>query len=130
MSEHKHTPGPWWYNGKSRAVYAGNMSVANCTGNVLVANCGGTAVGAPAEDTDGNCRLIAASPALLSIAESVATIIEQTYAHDEDGNRVDGDSPLSAADVVDALLDLESVVDAAIAGVQPPDDDIPPDTNP
>ncbi len=57
----KHTPGPWNYNGKSRAVYAGNVSVANC---------GRTAAGAPAEDADGNCWLIAAAPDLLEALQA------------------------------------------------------------
>jgi hypothetical protein len=62
MSQSKRTPGPWWYNGRSRAVYAGNVSVANCSRN---------AVGAPVGQLDGNCRLIAAAPALLDACKEL-----------------------------------------------------------
>ena len=69
----KHTPGPWNYNGKSRAVYAGNVSVANC---------GRTAAGAPAEDADGNCWLIAAAPDLLKACKRVLRAIEWSFPRD------------------------------------------------
>ena len=46
----------------------------------------------------------------LKLLQKVADIIESTYDHDEDGRRTNGDSPVSGADVVDALLGLETEI--------------------
>jgi hypothetical protein len=44
----------------------------------------------------------------------VMNIIEQTYPHDEDGNREEGDSPISGADVVEQLISLEEEIKEAL----------------
>ena len=43
----------------------------------------------------------------------VMNIIEDTYPHD-DGKRIDGDSPVSGADVVEMLVELEDDITQAI----------------
>ena len=40
----------------------------------------------------------------------VSNIIEATYPHDKEGNRLEGDSPISGSDVVDMLGELEEDV--------------------
>jgi hypothetical protein len=46
--------------------------------------------------------------------ERVAEIIELTYPHDADGRRVEGDSPVSGADVVERLAALEVPIREAL----------------
>jgi hypothetical protein len=46
--------------------------------------------------------------------EQVADIIESTYPHDANGRRVEGDSPVSGADVVDRLAALEVPIREAL----------------
>ena len=48
--------------------------------------------------------------------ERVAELIEATYAHDEDGLRID-DEPgtASGADIVEMLCDIEPIVKSALA---------------
>lgn len=50
----------------------------------------------------------------LGALQLVAERIEETYLHDDDGNRIDGDAPISGADFVDRMLHIESVIAAAI----------------
>lgn len=59
-----HTPGPWVNVAKSRAVYADINGIMCC-----VANCTPINVGTPPEHQGGNCRLIAAAPALLALLQ-------------------------------------------------------------
>lgn len=51
-----------------------------------------------------------------ALIEKVMAIVESTYAHDEEtGRRIDmGSSPVSGADVVDALLELEDQLKASV----------------
>lgn len=44
----------------------------------------------------------------------LADLIESTYEHDDNGNRTNGDNPLSGADVCEELCGLESVVFGAL----------------
>ena len=89
----KHTPGPWTYNGKSRAVYAGRVSVANCTRN---------AVG---ESTDANCRLIAAAPELLAAMEAIVFQVVQ-------GKVLERDACIAAARAAIAKATTEAAAPA------------------
>lgn len=84
----KHTPGPWTYNGKARAVYAGPLSVANCTRN---------AVGITDTDqSDANCRLIAAAPDLLAALRSTQELLDTV------ANWLSGDEGYFDPDELDA----------------------------
>ena len=53
--------------------------------------------------------------ALLLMCRAVFEIIESTYPHDDDGNREEGDSPVSGADVVQELCCIEESLAEAIA---------------
>ncbi|MBA4019166.1 MAG: hypothetical protein C0483_18525 [Pirellula sp.] len=48
----------------------------------------------------------------------VMAVIEATYAHDENGDREEGDNPTSAADTVEQLCNIEGAVQEAIAAYQ------------
>lgn len=77
---------------------------------------GGEVPAGECPDCGALCYLVkpTATPALLDVAKRVLGIIEATYAHDDEGNREEGDSPISGADVVDRLLELEDELVAAI----------------
>ena len=61
-------------------------------------------------------KLLEQRDQLLAALRSVATIIERTYAHDDQGERIENaDSPASAADVVEELCGVEGEVFDAIA---------------
>ncbi len=84
-SADRHTPGPWTYNGKSRAIYAWGAvgtSVANCTED---------AVGV---SSDANCRLIAAAPDLLYALTALTARVQMANA--------EGD-PIASALIPDCL---------------------------
>lgn len=49
---------------------------------------------------------------------AIEAAIEATYRHDAEGNRVDGDSPISGADFIDLVLQHEDNVKEAIKAVQ------------
>lgn len=40
----------------------------------------------------------------------VRDLIESTYEHDDEGRRIEGDSPVSGADVVEELMRMEPLV--------------------
>lgn len=56
--------------------------------------------------------------------ERVAQVIEATYAHDEDGDRVDEEPEASGADVFEMVSNLEQIVAEALelAGREWPED--------
>ena len=49
--------------------------------------------------------------------QTVADLIEATYAHDAAGNRLDEPGDMSGADVVEALCGAEETITAALAKV-------------
>lgn len=51
---------------------------------------------------------------ILNALRNVESIIEQTYDHDEDGERLDEAGLASAADIVEMLCGIEGVIDDAI----------------
>lgn len=52
---------------------------------------------------------------VMAALKSVQSIIEDTYAHDDDGDRTDEDNPTSPNDTVEALMGIEGEIDEAIA---------------
>lgn len=76
--------------------------------------------GLPSKEFNSNVRLMAAVPVLADALQAIQGLIEQTYAHDENGNRTNGDCPISAADIVELLAEQECMVAEALAtaGVQ------------
>ena len=55
---------------------------------------------------------------ILAALAAVQQVIENTYAHDEDGDRTEEEPEFSAADIVEQLCNLELIVDEAAEIVQ------------
>ena len=81
MSEAKHTPGPWKFNGRSMAVYAPMPKSEVGAGYISVANCthAATCPDIPLDERAANCRLIAAAPALLEACKLMAALPEENF---------------------------------------------------
>ena len=62
--------------------------------------------------------LMLAADKLRDALALVAGIIEETYPHDDEGNRINGDSPVSGADVVDALCAIEQQIAEALSSAK------------
>ena len=56
------------------------------------------------------------TPNTSDVLYRVMGIIESTYPHDENGKRIEGDSPVSGADVVEMLMELEDDLANVIKG--------------
>lgn len=108
--------------GSAKALAACEAVVNQCD----PCDCGGCAVCACQEALDASMPPVPGEAGLITPTSAgrhdrreaalrkVLDIIEQTYAHDEDGNRTDGDSPISGADVVEMLCALEDDLRGAL----------------
>ncbi len=69
--------------------------------------------------TPDNVALQAAAPSMLCCLLSVFEIIEATYDHDENGQRTNGASQQSAADIVDWLVEQGQQIAGAMRAAMP-----------
>lgn len=80
----------------------------------------------PEPSTEPNTPASASLAVALAALKSVAEIIENTYAHDDDGERIDDAGEYSAADIVEQVCNAENEVSEAIALLEANADPVQP----